>query len=72
MPFTPLAMREPRVRCVRDAPPPVGEAVRLLEDELAAAIHPDDAGERRLGGERVELLLQVAHRAINRRIARDD
>jgi hypothetical protein len=57
---------EPRIDLVRDLPAPMCEPVGLDELDLAAPIDTHDAGERRLGGDPVDLSLQVVHPATAR------
>ena len=47
---------------VRDRPAAVCEAIGLLELETVRGVDPNDAGEQRLGGDRVELALEGGHR----------
>ena len=56
MPLTPLAIAKRVSGAFGISQPAIRESVRLLEDDLVAAIDAHDPGERRLGGERVELV----------------
>ncbi len=64
-PFSAARDPELRVDLVRDLVAAVGEAVRLREDDVAAAIDPDDAREARFRDDRVEIVLRFpVHSAI--------
>ncbi len=60
-PLHPTRDCEPRVHLVPDLVAAVRETERLRQDHLVRAIDPDDAGERDLGRELVELELQRRH-----------
>ena len=54
----PACDRKLRVDLVRDLVPAVREAVRLRDDDLVAAIDPDDTREAGFRGDRIQVVLR--------------
>jgi hypothetical protein len=55
--------RELRLRCVRLSAVASREPVAALDDDLISAVDPDSSGEARLRGDRVDIALELRHRA---------